>query len=314
MSQWVRLWEDMPDDPKWQVVAKRSGRPLSEVVAVFTRMLVNASRSSNRGTLETWNDEDEAIALDMAEENVVAIREAMQGKVLEGYRLTGWEKPKREDSSSERVRAFREREAELKRNETRGNARPNDETHGNAPEERREDQSREEKKERASAPGKRPAAPKTVLLECLSSETADAVIDHRRAKRAPLTERAAQLLVKGFLATGEPEAAALMMIGRGWTGFEPKWFEKEKSDGRNGSVHEAARDLHERLIALGEAPRALVLPADRGGAGAPSIRLLSEGGGAHVAPRRDLLALPPSRTLPGPSSMKCRETTLPAKD
>jgi len=149
MSQWVRLWEDMPDDPKWRVVAKRSGRPLSEVVAVFTRMLVNASRSSNRGTLETWNDEDEAIALHMDEANVAGIREAMQGKVLEGLRLTGWEKrqPKREDSSSERVRAFREREAELKRGETHGNARPDDETHRNAPDKSRVDKKREEKKE-----------------------------------------------------------------------------------------------------------------------------------------------------------------------
>lgn len=33
MSQWVRLWEDMPTDPKWRVIAKRAGRPISEVIA-----------------------------------------------------------------------------------------------------------------------------------------------------------------------------------------------------------------------------------------------------------------------------------------
>ena len=134
MSQWVRLWEDMPDDPKWRVIAKRSGRPVHQVIAVFTRMLVNASRSSVRGTLEHWDDEDEAVALDMETIEVASIRNAMQGKVLDGNSLTGWEKrqPKREEPSSDRVRAFRERQAELKRNETHGNAR-------NAPEEKREE-------------------------------------------------------------------------------------------------------------------------------------------------------------------------------
>ena len=131
MSNWVRLWEDMPDDPKWRVIAKRSGRPLHEVIAVFTRMLVNAGRSSVRGSLEGWDDEDEATALDMDETNVQSIRNAMQGKVLEGNSLTGWEKrqPKREDNSTGRVQAFRERRNETKR----------DETHRNAPEEKRVD-------------------------------------------------------------------------------------------------------------------------------------------------------------------------------
>ena len=131
MSQWVRLWEDMPDDPKWRVVAKRSERPLHQVIAVFTRMLVNASKATARGSLEGWSDEDEAMALDMDEASVRAIREAMQGKVLAGETLTGWEKrqPKREDNSTDRVKAFRERFSASKRNETQRNA----------PEEKRED-------------------------------------------------------------------------------------------------------------------------------------------------------------------------------
>lgn len=125
MSQWVRLWEDMPDDPKWRVIAKRSGRPLHEIIAVFTRMLVNAGRSSMRGTLEGWNDEDEAIALDMEEAQVSCIRNAMQGKVLDDMTLAGWEKrqPKREDGSTARVKAFRDRQSEMKRDETHRNTR-----------------------------------------------------------------------------------------------------------------------------------------------------------------------------------------------
>jgi hypothetical protein len=132
MSRWVRLWTDMPTDPKWRVIAKRAGRPISETLAVFMFMMANAGErnetqcnAAERGVLDNWSDEDVAAALDLETGHVTAIREAMQGKTLEGNKLTGWEKrqPKREDSSTERVRAFRKRS----------------ETHGNASEESREE-------------------------------------------------------------------------------------------------------------------------------------------------------------------------------
>lgn len=109
---WVRLWCDMPTDPKWRVIAKRSGRPIAEVIAVFTIMMANAGANADeRGVLENWSDEDVAAALDTEPEFVAAIREAMQGKTLEGEKLTGWEKrqPKREDGSAERAKQWRER-------------------------------------------------------------------------------------------------------------------------------------------------------------------------------------------------------------
>lgn len=116
---WVRLWSDMPTDPKWRVVARKSGRPLSEVIAVFTFMLLNAGanaserneRETERGELKNWSDEDVAAALDTDPEHIAAIRQAMQGKTLEGNKLTGWEKrqPKREDGSAERAKQWRER-------------------------------------------------------------------------------------------------------------------------------------------------------------------------------------------------------------
>ena len=131
---WCRLWHDMPTDPKWRVVARKSGRPLTEVLSVFTIMMVNASKSKERGTLDNWDDEDTGAALDMDAESVSAIREAMQGKVLDGGALAGWKKrqPKREDNSSTRVSEHR------KRLEQQRNA---DVTQANAPEERRLDSS-----------------------------------------------------------------------------------------------------------------------------------------------------------------------------
>jgi len=109
---WVRLWADMPTDPKWRVIAKRSGRPLSEVLAVFVFMLTNAgANATERGELQNWCSDDVAAGLDLEPEHVDAIYQAMQGKTLDGDKLTGWEKrqPKREDGSAERAKAWRER-------------------------------------------------------------------------------------------------------------------------------------------------------------------------------------------------------------
>jgi hypothetical protein len=118
MSQWVRLWDDMPTDPKWRLIARKSGRSISEVIAVFNFMLICAANSSNananaseRGELNGWDDEDVATALDLEIEDVLQIRNTMQGKVLDGMRLKAWKKrqPLREDSSAERAKAWRER-------------------------------------------------------------------------------------------------------------------------------------------------------------------------------------------------------------
>jgi hypothetical protein len=110
--------------------------------------------------------------------------------------------------------------------------------------------------------------PREFLLECLSAECADGVLAHRKAMKKPLTGRAAQLLAKGFLATADPNAAADMMIERGWQGFKPEWFDNERrsnggQQGRNGkgSIVEAGRRLTARLIA---AEREGEMQAERG--------------------------------------------------
>ena len=120
-NQWLRLWHDMPNDPKWRTIARASKQPISLVQAVYLHLLVDASRNVTRGHVDVTN-EDLASALDVTEDAVSAIREAMQSRVLDGDRLSGWElrQPVREDSgdpesgaksSAERKRAERERKA-----------------------------------------------------------------------------------------------------------------------------------------------------------------------------------------------------------
>jgi hypothetical protein len=82
----------MPTDPKWRVVARKSGQTIPAVIAVFTILMVEAGRAGRSGDVSGARAEDIAAALDMDDEAVEAILEAMQGRVLDGAALSGWEK------------------------------------------------------------------------------------------------------------------------------------------------------------------------------------------------------------------------------
>lgn len=151
---WLRLWHDMPNDPKWRTIARQSRQPIALVQAVYLHLLVDASKSETRGNADV-TVEDLASALDADEDQIEAILSAMQGRVLEGRTITGWEKrqPKRNDDSKERVRRYREKKAleskckgdeegcESNEDNAENNARNDDVTQRNAPEEIREDKS-----------------------------------------------------------------------------------------------------------------------------------------------------------------------------
>jgi hypothetical protein len=89
-------------------------------------MLTNASGNTHeRGCLLAWDHEDAGAALDMDADDVRAIYDAMQGKVLDGDRLTGWERrqPKREDNTAaERKAAWKARKNAAERTGTHENA------------------------------------------------------------------------------------------------------------------------------------------------------------------------------------------------
>lgn len=150
MSQWVRLWDDMPTDPKWRVIGRRSGRSIAEVIAVFNFMLVNAGANATErnGTLTNFDDEDVAAALDIDACHVASIREAMQGKTLDGDRLTGWDRrqPKREDGAADRAKAWREKKKSDPRQSEPSNEREGERkrTQENADERSEKIQSRED--------------------------------------------------------------------------------------------------------------------------------------------------------------------------
>ena len=146
-ESWVRIWAGTTTDPKWQTIARKSGQPRCLVIALFAHLLMIANEGDVRGDLDDLDIEDVASALDVDEDAVRAVIDAMDGRVIhreEGrdvMRLSGWDRrqPVREDSgnpqtgalsSTERSRLHREK----KRLETQCNARNDDATRCNAPE------------------------------------------------------------------------------------------------------------------------------------------------------------------------------------
>lgn len=122
---WLRLWLDMPNDPKWRTIARVSKQPITAVICVYLHLLVSAANATERGRTQNVSSEDIASALDLESEQVDAIMLAMQGRVLEGNLLSGWKKrqPLREDGAAERSRAWREGKKQgAERDRTRPNA------------------------------------------------------------------------------------------------------------------------------------------------------------------------------------------------
>lgn len=83
---------------------------------------------------------------------------------------------------------------------------------------------------KAQAPEK--PSVKSELMNVVDEDHAQAVIEHRKAIKKPMTVRAAQLLAGKFAKCQNPNAAVDMMISSGWQGFEPEWLENRKSSTR----------------------------------------------------------------------------------
>lgn len=88
--------------------------------------------------------------------------------------------------------------------------------------------------------------PRAILESVLEPEDAEAVLDHRKKLRKPMTERAAKLLVGELSRCRDgPKAGAEMMILRGWQSFKADWYENERArnDQRNGKAPGVVDDL-----------------------------------------------------------------------
>ncbi|MHC5536682.1 hypothetical protein ACYOEI_00225 [Singulisphaera rosea] len=207
---WLRLWHDMPNDPKWRTISRVSGRSISEVISVYIHMLICASNASERGRTQGWNDEDVASALDLEAANVEAIRIAMQGRVLEGDAILGWDKrqPKREDNSAVRAKEWRQKQRD-ERERTQPNAR------------KRPEKIREDKKEDSGTDV--PSSIPSGLPDWLPGEEWAAFKQMRQKLRSPLTQAAEKLAIRDLDSLRQlghdPKAVLEQSILRSWRGL-----------------------------------------------------------------------------------------------
>ncbi|UYQ70986.1 hypothetical protein OF122_13050 [Pelagibacterium flavum] len=69
------------------------------------------------------------------------------------------------------------------------------------------------------------ATPRSELLAVLDAEHAQDVIDHRNRIKKPMTPKAARQLAAKLARCPDPNAAADLMIEKGWQSIEPEWVE-----------------------------------------------------------------------------------------
>lgn len=114
---WFRWHHGSVTDPKFQLVAKKSGARLGDVLAVWAYLLEIASAATERGRHGPIDGDALDCMLDMKEGAATAIVAAMVARNLtDGECITSWDKrqPKREDdTAAERKRKQRERDHEL---------------------------------------------------------------------------------------------------------------------------------------------------------------------------------------------------------
>lgn len=116
--EWFRWHHGSVTDPKFQLVARRSGARLSDVLAVWAYLLEEASTADVRGDFGDVDVESIDCLFDFDDGTTNNILDAMVARgLVDGTSVAAWEKrqPKRErddPSAAERQRAKRARDAE----------------------------------------------------------------------------------------------------------------------------------------------------------------------------------------------------------
>jgi hypothetical protein len=234
-NQWLRLWIDLPNDPKFRTISRLSGQSISAVIAVYIHMLCCAANASERGRTEGWCDEDIATALDVQTEQIIAIREAMQGRLLENDYLTGWEKrqPLKEDGAAERARAWRQAKKEEKELEqqTQTNANEQNQTLDKIREDKnRLDKSKPIKKENNK---KKKETNVEINFYDVSQKVIDDFKAHRESKNALITQTVIdRFKSEADIAGISLEDALSICCARNWQGFEARWLLNEQPRAR----------------------------------------------------------------------------------
>lgn len=151
---WFRWHHGSVTDPKFQLVAKKAGVRLGDVIAVWAFVLEKASADADRGIIGPIDFETLDFLLSAEEGTSARILDAMTARgLIVGSRIARWEerqakREREDDGAAERKRRQREREDAIRQGQpssaTDGHVTP---CHATSRQEKpREEESREEKK------------------------------------------------------------------------------------------------------------------------------------------------------------------------
>lgn len=232
MSRWYRAYEGTVTDAKLGEVALVAGCSRSVVIAAWHSILEDCAAVNDGGRYETT---PRRVAVILSEP-VNAI-EAVFGELealglIGGGAVSAWKRRQFEGATStERSRKHREAKRNADATLQQQDATPPEtdtdtDTQSSVPS---DCERAPERPARATPRKAKLGTAEQILIDGLGGTLATRVIGHRKAKKVPMSERAAELLVKGFLATGDPEAAIDMMIAKNWQGFQLEWYENERN-------------------------------------------------------------------------------------
>jgi hypothetical protein len=250
---WFRWHHGSVTDPKFQLVARKAGCRLSDVLAVWAFILEKASASDDRGHFGELDVEavDCLFGFDDGTTSAVLLHMTSRG-LVDGGAVLSWEKrqPKRErepsgegssaKTSTERSRAHRanqnqaEPHADAQRHATPCNASDGQETPRE--EERREEKNSPSLRSGESAP-KRAAPPAASKPEDVSDQTWADFLALRKAKKAPVTVTVIEnARVESVKASMGLEQFLVIWCGRGSQGLQAEWLKPHERGSPSGPV------------------------------------------------------------------------------
>lgn len=173
---WFRTYHGFTTDPKWRVVANRAKSTPANVMATVLYFLERASCNAvKRGVTQGFVTPEIAVTLGVSEEETQRIIDnlILIGFMTEGE-ISNWNdrQPRREDNSTERVKAHRQRKkaaretGESNAGETQGNAGVTGETQRNADVTQGNARGEEKREESTTLDAREPRA---LLEECFEA-------------------------------------------------------------------------------------------------------------------------------------------------
>lgn len=112
--EWFRWYHGAISDPKWPLIARKSGQNIGTVVSIWAALLEFASQSEARGSAAGFDCETIDALYGYPDGTTETVCNAMKrhGLLSETHMVVSWSKRQvkreREDNSSDRVRRYRE--------------------------------------------------------------------------------------------------------------------------------------------------------------------------------------------------------------